>query len=72
MADPVDIANNLIDLELQLAVNKICNHQTTSADNEFCTQCGDTIPEARRELGYALCVSCASHTERKRKFFAEA
>ena len=33
---------------------------------EFCVECEDDIPEARRNMGYDLCVSCASLAERRR------
>jgi len=32
-----------------------------------CTECGDTVAEARAALGYHLCMECGEHAARKRK-----
>lgn len=31
---------------------------------EFCEQCEDEMPEGRRNLGYRICVECATKNER--------
>lgn len=40
--------------------------QTDGVDHEFCTECDEPIPPARRRAlpGVALCVECARRIER--------
>jgi RNA polymerase-binding transcription factor DksA len=74
MADSIDLANDLIDKEVSFALkmNKL-KQQTTAklADNEFCSECGDNIPDVRREMGFHLCITCASDAERRQSQFAD-
>ena len=32
-----------------------------------CTECGDTVAEARWALGYDVCMDCGEHAARQRK-----
>ena len=34
----------------------------------FCSQCGDTYPQRRQELGYRTCLSCGEAAARLVKF----
>lgn len=69
MADDVDIANSLRDIELDWTLNRI-RQQTPSVGSPTCVECGDAIPEERKKLGYKLCVSCAQEMERINRQFA--
>jgi RNA polymerase-binding transcription factor DksA len=71
MADDIDRANDLIDNEVSYALSKI--RESSSNDTEgakFCIECGDTIPTARKNLGFKLCVPCVEERERKSQLFA--
>ena len=55
----------------QTAVNNVRNQLAKQAEQpsaEFCEECGEDIPEARRKLvpGVQLCVYCQSKLERIR------
>jgi RNA polymerase-binding transcription factor DksA len=72
MADEIDLANDLIDSEVSRALSKI--RQSASLEtqgSEFCLECGEDIPKARQELGFKLCVPCASESERRKALFAD-
>ena len=75
MADPIDLANDLIDKQTSFALklNRL-KQQTTvkSTDNEFCIECSDVIPLARREMGYPLCTACASDAEKRKAQYADS
>lgn len=49
------------------AVQRQLAEQAQNASAEFCEDCGEPIPEARRLAipGVQLCVHCKSHRERK-------
>lgn len=71
MADPIDIANDLIDNELAQALRKV--RQNAGQDKKgtkFCVECGEDMPPARRELGFKFCVPCAAERERRQALFA--
>ncbi len=71
MADQIDIANDLIDNEVSLALRKV--RQNTGEKKEgskFCIECGDDMLEARRQLGFNFCVPCAAERERRQALFA--
>lgn len=71
MADEGDIANFLVEVELSRALDK--HRQSTTVvmkGSKTCMECGDKIPDARRKLGFKLCVGCASEGERKRQLYA--
>lgn len=71
MADDADIANNFIDAEVIRALGRI---QDTAKNNKpgpkVCPECGEDIPDARRKLGFQLCIECAAETERRKSMFA--
>lgn len=69
MADDIDIANDLIDTEVARALSRM-RAQKTEKGASSCVNCGDDIPPARQQLGFKLCVPCASESEKKRMQFA--
>jgi len=71
MADEGDIANLLVEAELSRALDKLRqNAGKIAKGSKTCMACGDNIPEARRKLGFKLCISCASEGERKKQLYA--
>jgi RNA polymerase-binding transcription factor DksA len=74
MADEGDLANDIVEIELSRALDRM--RQSTSLVKgaekapKDCLECGDIIPDARRKLGFKLCVSCASEGERKKQMYA--
>ena len=73
MADPIDLANDLIDQEVAFALkmNKL-KQQAPVVESKYCAECGDVIQEARRKMGYANCITCASDAERRRAQYADS
>lgn len=74
MADEADIANNLIDNEVSRALSKmrqLGNQDKNNKGSKFCLECDDAMPVARQNLGFKLCVSCASEKERRKSLFAD-
>lgn len=72
MADDVDFANELTDLEVSRALSKL--RQSTSAaveGSKICVECGDTMPSGRTKLGFKLCVPCAEDSERRKQLFVD-
>lgn len=72
MADVIDLANDLIDNEVDRALNKIRQNtsQKATSGSKVCIECGEKIPDARRKLGFKLCVPCAEEEERRKSLFA--
>lgn len=67
-AELIDQANELAELQREAAIAKCrINHAAVSATH--CRDCGEEIPERRRELvaGCQRCVSCASDIELRLK-----
>jgi phage/conjugal plasmid C-4 type zinc finger TraR family protein len=67
-AEIIDQANELAELQREVAIAKCrINHAAVSATH--CRDCGEEIPERRRELvaGCQRCVSCASDIELRLK-----
>lgn len=67
-AEITDQANELAELQREVAIAKCrINHAAVSATH--CRDCGEEIPERRRELvaGCQRCVSCASDIELRLK-----
>lgn len=72
MADDIDRANALIDIELDMALGKMRQNAMNSQEGaEFCSECGDKMLAERRKLGFKLCVPCAQESERKKSLYAE-
>lgn len=62
--DIADIANR--DTELQLDKRIAAARGIVPIPGEAaagCTQCSDPIDEARRRLGYSICIYCAERNE---------
>jgi RNA polymerase-binding transcription factor DksA len=71
MADEADIANDYHELLISSALNKMVRQKASSKTGpKNCAECEDTIPAARRKLGFELCVQCAQETERRKALFA--
>ena len=74
MADEIDLANALVEGEVERALRQI--RQQTSMQQasgvKSCVECGDDIPTERQQFGFKFCVPCASETERRKSLFAEA
>lgn len=73
MADDIDLANSMIENELSRAIERLRqqNNPQNAKGSEFCIECGDNIPAARKKLGFKLCVPCAEESERKKSLFAD-
>ncbi len=73
MADEIDVANSLIEGQLDLALKRMreaaMRHKNGS---KTCVECGDSMPKARQQLGFILCVSCAQESERRKSLFIDA
>lgn len=68
MPEIIDQANELEELQREVSIAKCrINHNAVSATH--CRDCGEEIPERRRELvaGCQRCVSCASDIELRLK-----
>ncbi|WP_419787317.1 TraR/DksA C4-type zinc finger protein [Pseudodesulfovibrio sp.] len=63
--DFCDDASNLERLARQVALNNAGLKQTTAPSRETCAECGDVIPEARRQAipGVTLCIRCQAEQE---------
>jgi RNA polymerase-binding transcription factor DksA len=72
MADEIDLANDLIDNEVSMALKKIRqqNAVPTEIVTKACIECGEEIPSARQKLGFSYCVPCAQEKERREALFA--
>jgi len=64
--DEVDVAWNFTEAFLKAAINKTKQSQRRS--RETCLECGEEIPEARRDAvpGCELCVTCQRELEAMR------
>jgi len=71
MADEADIASEHIENEVSRALSNLRqSNQGKKSGSKICTECGEKIPDARRKLGFQLCVSCAEESERRQSLFA--
>lgn len=61
-----------IDTTLDDAVARIRSQLTTGESALFCEECGDPIPQARREAipGVQLCVNCQAEADKKQAAFS--
>jgi len=72
MADDIDLANDLIDIERSRALSKIRQSNAAAVSgSKLCVECGDNMPAGRTKLGYKLCVPCAEYAERKKSMYFE-
>lgn len=70
MADQLDVASDLAELNVQTALQKHKEKQQAAAVSAFyCIDCDEVIPHARREAitGVQLCVQCQQFSEIKQK-----
>lgn len=68
MADIIDTAAEIEELQRNAALSTHrINRNAVSA--EYCIECGDPIPEARRQAypGCTMCVSCLEESELRMK-----
>lgn len=66
MADYADIASTLSEQDLDHALSNIKHFNHVS--NYECEDCGEEIPEQRRELGAVTrCIGCQTELEAKQK-----
>jgi RNA polymerase-binding transcription factor DksA len=70
MADEIDLANDLIEIEVKRALSKR-KAATPQMGSKHCIECGDDMPEARQKLGFKYCVPCATERERRQALFAD-
>lgn len=68
MADHADIADELQQQHLELALAKIKSQQPPLLSRHFCVDCDEVIPEERQRLGGKIrCLSCQiDHEQRNR------
>lgn len=71
MADEADLANEQLNSELSRTINRIRKSAPAGSGSKTCNDCGEDIPEARRELGFRFCIGCAETRERKQSLFAD-
>lgn len=72
MADDIDMANELIDIERSHALKKIRENAAVAAvGSKICVECGENMPAGRTKLGFKLCVPCAEDAERKKSMFGD-
>ena len=65
--DEADLAQIASEQHLADALARIELNRPRGASNIYCSDCGEPIPEARREAepGCELCVDCQTERERK-------
>ncbi len=71
MADPADIANSFIEDEVLRALGKMRKEMSLQQGTKICKDCSEDIPEARRKLGFQLCIECATEREKRKSQFAD-
>lgn len=69
MADVADVANDLIDNEVASRL-RLRETGPVKMGPKTCVACDESIPQARRELGFSLCLPCAEEAERRKALFA--
>lgn len=69
MTDMFDRASDLEMAQREAAVAAARTHRESRPSRAECTDCGAPIPKARQQAvpGVALCVSCQSVQERRRR-----
>lgn len=55
----------LRDQEISNHVAKVPTPRTTNGDDNDCEDCGNEVPRKRWEMGYSICVECATVKEKK-------
>lgn len=69
MADEIDIANDRILADMQRRIDA-ARKKTAELGSEFCEECEDDMPPARRAIGAKLCIECAKRAEYAARLFA--
>lgn len=69
MADVADVANDLIDNEVS-SMLRLRQGAPVKIGPKTCMECEEDIPQARRELGFSLCLPCAEEAERRNALYA--
>jgi RNA polymerase-binding transcription factor DksA len=72
MADAVDIANAYIASAIERELYKRQQNTEIRKGAKICKDCGETMPVARQQLGFQLCIECAEETERRKALFANS
>lgn len=69
MSDQIDRANELAEKAREAALAKILQNQTACTSLLECEECGEPIPEKRREMviGCTRCFDCQMIHEHKQK-----
>jgi RNA polymerase-binding transcription factor DksA len=71
MADEADIANASFYHALEASLSLRLQNNEVRIGAIYCKECEETIPQARRALGFNLCVDCAFEKERRKSQFAD-
>jgi RNA polymerase-binding transcription factor DksA len=71
MADDADHASDYIDHMLASALNSRQQSGAPKEGAKVCVDCGEKIPDARRKLGFRMCIECAAENERRDSLFAK-
>ena len=70
MADEIDLANDLAEHSMNVSLQNIHNKVNSTVESEeFCIECDEEIPLARREAvkGCKRCVTCQSKIDIKQR-----
>jgi len=67
-----DAVQEQIDATLDDAVTKARSQLHSGESSEFCDECGDVIPEARRQAlpGVRFCITCQRELDKKLATFS--
>lgn len=69
-SDIIDAAQELQELQLDMALRSLQSKQGKFVVNEYCDDCGEEIPEARRKIGLEkqitikCCIDCQEIREK--------
>jgi RNA polymerase-binding transcription factor DksA len=71
MADDADHASDYIDHMLASVLSGRQQNMVPRMGASICDECEEKIPDARRKLGFRLCIECAEENERRDSLFAK-
>lgn len=71
MADDADHASDYIDHMLASVLNSRQQNMVPKVGSHNCVECDEKIPDARRKMGFQLCIECAEESERRESMFAK-
>lgn len=69
MSDEADIANDRILAEQEARIAK-ARLKPVEPGAEFCVECEDEMPEARRAIGAQLCIECQKRAEYVKRLYS--